>query len=101
MRARSRFGIAIAAMIRMIATTMSNSINEKPFCFRVFFTMSPLTGEFLTPDSRLVAICLPSPTAIGTPTHHSDAQGLPHLGKNETTFRVGTSPERDSKQQSL
>src|SRR5438046_10526196 len=30
MRARSRFGIAIAAMIKMIATTMSNSINEKP-----------------------------------------------------------------------
>src|SRR5271169_2086645 len=34
-RARSRFGIAIAAMIRMIATTMSNSISEKPFCFRM------------------------------------------------------------------
>src|SRR5580704_3434605 len=28
---RSKFGIAIAAMIRMIATTISNSINEKPF----------------------------------------------------------------------
>src|SRR6476620_7472141 len=32
MRARSKFGIAIAAMIRMIATTINNSINEKPFC---------------------------------------------------------------------
>src|SRR5215467_12219914 len=31
-RERSRLGIAIAAMIKMIATTMSNSINEKPFC---------------------------------------------------------------------
>jgi hypothetical protein len=30
MRARSKFGIAIAAMIRMIATTISNSIKEKP-----------------------------------------------------------------------
>src|SRR5947199_9191897 len=29
---RIRLGIAIAAMIRMIATTISNSINEKPFC---------------------------------------------------------------------
>ena len=28
---RSKFGIAIAAMIKMIATTMSNSISEKPF----------------------------------------------------------------------
>src|SRR3954447_133406 len=34
-RARSRLGIAIAAMIKMIATTISNSIKEKPFCFRI------------------------------------------------------------------
>jgi hypothetical protein len=33
-RALIRFGIAIAAMIRMIATTISNSIREKPFCDR-------------------------------------------------------------------
>src|SRR5258708_9481924 len=39
-RARSRFGIAMAAMIRMIATTISNSISEKPFCLRMF-KMSP------------------------------------------------------------
>src|SRR5579864_4621575 len=32
-RERIRFGIAMAAMIRMIATTISNSINEKPFSF--------------------------------------------------------------------
>jgi len=32
---RSRFGIAIAAMIKMIATTISNSINEKPFCLHI------------------------------------------------------------------
>jgi hypothetical protein len=30
MRARSRFGIAMAAMISMIATTINNSISEKP-----------------------------------------------------------------------
>src|ERR1700740_1627246 len=33
MRARSRFGMAMAAIIRMIATTINNSISEKPFCF--------------------------------------------------------------------
>jgi hypothetical protein len=27
----------MAAMIRMIATTISNSISEKPFCFRICF----------------------------------------------------------------
>src|ERR1700688_4549210 len=40
MRAPNRFGMAMAAMIRMIATTISNSISEKPFCFRISF--SPL-----------------------------------------------------------
>jgi hypothetical protein len=29
---RSKFGMAMAAMIKMIATTISNSIREKPFC---------------------------------------------------------------------
>src|SRR5229473_1528548 len=35
--ARIRLGMAIAAMIRMIATTISSSISEKPFCLRIFF----------------------------------------------------------------
>ena len=35
--ARSRFGIAIAAINKMIATTISSSINENPFCFRIAF----------------------------------------------------------------
>src|SRR6266852_1157055 len=35
--ARIKLGIAIAAMIRMIATTINNSINEKPFCFFIIF----------------------------------------------------------------
>ena len=30
--ARIRLGIEIAEMIKMIATTISNSIREKPFC---------------------------------------------------------------------
>jgi hypothetical protein len=29
--------MAIAAMIRIIATTISNSISEKPFCLRISF----------------------------------------------------------------
>src|SRR6267143_2953282 len=33
---RSKLGMAIAAMIKMIATTIKSSINEKPFClFRI------------------------------------------------------------------
>src|SRR5229473_450335 len=41
---RSKFGMAMAAMIRMIATTISNSIREKPFCF---FMMLDLLGGML------------------------------------------------------
>jgi hypothetical protein len=31
--------MAMAAMIRMIATTISNSISEKPFCLRILFPL--------------------------------------------------------------
>src|SRR5438046_3001674 len=61
-RARSRFGIAMAAMIRMIATTISNSISEKPFCFRII--VCPRLG--LVCDGRLtislvtIALCMPA-----------------------------------------
>src|SRR2546422_3263839 len=37
---RSKLGMAIAAMIKMIATTIKSSINEKPFCF-LRITSSP------------------------------------------------------------
>ena len=33
MRARIKFGMAIAAMIRMMATTISSSMSEKPSLF--------------------------------------------------------------------
>src|SRR5271156_6345378 len=65
MRARSKFGIAIAAMIRMIATTISSSISEKPFCFRISFFPS-LSGSFeflVTNDSVVTIIALASPKA--------------------------------------
>src|SRR5271169_4498141 len=43
-RARSKFGIAIAAMIRIIATTIKSSISEKPFCvLRIVFS-SPVSS---------------------------------------------------------
>src|SRR5215471_5586507 len=39
-RARSKLGMAIAAMIRMIATTIRSSISEKPFCFFISILIS-------------------------------------------------------------
>ena len=47
-RARSKFGIATAAMIRMIATTISNSISEKPFCFCMLFSLSAFMSHRTT-----------------------------------------------------
>src|SRR5437773_6434764 len=38
--ARSNPGMAIAAMMPMIATTISNSMRVKPFAFRIFITRS-------------------------------------------------------------
>jgi hypothetical protein len=36
----SRFGIAIAAIIKIIATTINNSMSENPFCFVVRFLLN-------------------------------------------------------------
>ena len=47
MRARNKFGMAMAAMMRMIATTISNSINEKPFCFRISCPFSTYFKDFV------------------------------------------------------
>src|SRR5581483_2876662 len=62
-RARSRFGMAMAAMIRMIATTISNSISEKPFCFRIslfpHLHVQNLVGKLTT--AGIVALCSPKP----------------------------------------
>src|SRR3954447_19147597 len=43
MRARSRPGTAIAAMMPMIATTISSSISVNPSCLRIF-TVPPEVG---------------------------------------------------------
>src|SRR5213595_2745652 len=51
-RARSKFGIAIAAIMRMIATTISNSISEKPFCLRIKFVLSLGNGLTCVPPGN-------------------------------------------------
>jgi hypothetical protein len=50
MRERSKFGIAIAAMIKIIATTINNSISEKPFSFLIIL----LSWEQCSVKSMLV-----------------------------------------------
>jgi hypothetical protein len=44
--ARSKLGMAMDTMIRMIATTISSSINEKPFSLRI--RKSPTWNSSLT-----------------------------------------------------
>ena len=43
---RSKFGIAMAAIIRMIVTTIRSSIREKPFCGFFIVTLSDLMFSF-------------------------------------------------------
>src|SRR5579885_2134715 len=64
MRARSKFGIAIAAMIRMIATTISSSISEKPFCLRIKFSLVSFLSLFVWSQwtQSLVALHAPCHT---------------------------------------
>src|SRR6516225_3807211 len=73
--ARIKFGIAMAAMIRMIATTISNSIREKPFCLFICFSSgidssaSPLVRWLrLNPPeaSRYALECGPEGTEMST-----------------------------------
>jgi hypothetical protein len=62
-----RFGMAIAAMIRMIATTISNSIREKPFGFRISFFLSllpPSERDFDHTDGATESPDTASPTAV-------------------------------------
>src|SRR5580704_6627937 len=61
MRARSRLGMAIAAIIRMIATTMSNSISENPFCFLIILRMpQDRNCEFRNGIVKTVACFVPN-----------------------------------------
>jgi hypothetical protein len=49
--ARSRFGMAMAAMIRIIATTISSSIREKPLC-----SLITLSSPFLDGSVRMFTL---------------------------------------------
>src|ERR1700730_1192336 len=44
-----RFGIAMATMIKIMVTTMSNSMSENPFCCLPHFISIPQTRRPLTP----------------------------------------------------
>jgi hypothetical protein len=69
--ARSKFGIAMAAMIKMIATTISNSISEKPFC--LFFINSPPTIflEFISSRANVKASPMPLSPGEAVPSMKS------------------------------
>src|SRR5437899_1435119 len=53
---RSRFGMAIAAIIRMIATTIKSSIREKPFCLFRMLSPSKDRGRIKETSSRTLVV---------------------------------------------
>ena len=59
-RAFQRLGMAIAAIIKMIATTMSNSIRENPFSLRIGDLLerpTPNVGKYQTLCALTLVIC--------------------------------------------
>jgi hypothetical protein len=55
-RAAIRFGIAIAAMIKMMATTMRSSIREKPACFLAIVVNPKRLQTFLSQEARQLTL---------------------------------------------
>src|SRR5438552_14093794 len=60
MRARKRFGIAMAAIIKIIAMTISNSMSEKPLCDRFINELTPSLSIRVSPK-----ITVPNPADMG------------------------------------
>jgi len=70
-RASIRFGIAIAAMMAMIAMTIMSSMRVKPFFFRnfkevSFFLRRPAITQGSFPTSRPNTIPVPGPEALNS-----------------------------------
>src|SRR5437588_3180524 len=89
MRERSRFGMAMAAMMRIIATTISNSINEKPFCLRIL--RFPLSEEL---GKRLLAALLPRIVASKGPTWDAATIYLSPLNSMTYNYNFGKARAR-------
>src|SRR5262245_2237043 len=83
MRARRRPGTAIAAMMPMIATTISSSMSVKPFWLRTFMTLL-LTKKIDWPRGLFFksAQCSPAADAAGSATAVPALQSSPWLGYN-------------------
>src|ERR1041385_972228 len=84
-RERSRLGIAIAAMIRMIATTISSSISEKPFCLRI---SGPLSCFLLEIEFLVVVAKSYNGWARACPASSRELHYLSHLGGQSGTRTV-------------
>src|SRR6266567_6516040 len=75
-RARSRFGIAIAAIIRIIATTISSSINEKPFL--LFISLVSMVSGSRPALQTFVAATVPSSVSGGAQRYFTDNKPPTH-----------------------
>src|SRR6185295_18751459 len=67
MRARRRPGTAIAAMMPMIATTISSSMRVKPLESRIFISFCLLNVNGENVRLRPYRACVPIPSATGVP----------------------------------
>src|SRR5258708_1169093 len=86
---RIKLGIAIAAMIKIIATTMSNSMSEKPFCLLRMCIESLLENLYCQSTAPIPAGLVPTqnPLRIVGLDHCKPQQTLA-LGGTGTILRV-------------
>src|SRR6202030_305633 len=80
---RIKLGIAIAAMIKIIATTMSNSISEKPFCLLRMCIESLLENLCCQSTARIPAGLVPTQNSLRI-------DGLNHCKQQQTLALSGT-----------
>src|ERR1700693_690860 len=89
MRARSKFGIAMAAMIKIIATTINNSMSEKPFCFLFMSSLSlgKLLKSLVLPGGVHPTKCKGCATTAHAVYQYVTVKYTPHYQTDGTWFR--------------
>src|SRR5437879_10980526 len=81
--ARNRLGMAMAAIIRIIATTINSSINEKPFCL--------LRIEFVSSGGTRILGCLAFMHTLGArqpPCRAENGYLFGHISRNTLEMKA-------------
>src|SRR5215470_10964680 len=85
-RERRRFGMAIAAITRMMSTTMSSSINENPFCFARIWSPPDQAQAVLGPCRTNSESHAKTVSEYSNREGHSKARGRCHMTSSYQSY---------------